>query len=532
MLSGLSIKGITSQQQQALGLRSPPIDRVPTEILAQIFIWMVTHDFFTNSITVLSFAFTSEAVKVSQVCRFWREVALNTPKLWTQIYICPGNDTATFVRVSTYLSRSKRSPLKVWTRMSSWSALKAFRLLLPHFHRLQWLYIDIETVTSQQNPFGITSDPLGFSGEKALVAPSLESLHVKRSYWSPKLDLFFHTCAAPALRTLDIYATNGMNWDEDILPQSLSHLSVRSTPTLMTLYDFPGMLRTLRSMACLTHLSLSTALPPISELATVLPIVATTISLTKLQVLKLTDRMLSCAQFLQHCTVPPSAETTLCFTDLCQKEQLTLLASELSSFFSTRDETLSYEFHANMQHLSFAFYQLPAKSRHAGSDFTVVIPKLNGIKTVFPIWQIYCHFPLQNVTDMTVYYLPREGKAMAIGWFRMLMLLKNLETLHICRADNAADVGRLLLMTTGSTSSSAVERAALPKLKFLRLRCITINTSLVKSLSIALERRKMVGPQYALKRISLLDCIDVQDRDVNILRNFVEVNWDGQRLLN
>lgn len=54
-------------------------------------------------------------VTVSHVCKHWREVALDTPALWSDIHLETGsNATPSYRRASAYLSRSKGHPLSIF----------------------------------------------------------------------------------------------------------------------------------------------------------------------------------------------------------------------------------------------------------------------------------------------------------------------------------------------------------------------------------------------------------------------------------
>ncbi|TFY58076.1 hypothetical protein EVJ58_g6640 [Rhodofomes roseus] len=82
------------------------IDDIPTELLVQIFLCgaerrMILH----NGEAKLPFEVT-----ISHVCKLWRDVAIDTPALWSEIYVFEG---LPFTQTSIYLERSKCAPLDI-----------------------------------------------------------------------------------------------------------------------------------------------------------------------------------------------------------------------------------------------------------------------------------------------------------------------------------------------------------------------------------------------------------------------------------
>ncbi|KAF9781618.1 hypothetical protein BJ322DRAFT_1010446 [Thelephora terrestris] len=60
-------------------------------------------------------------VTVSHVCKHWREVALDTPALWSEIDVETGRQAApSYRRASAYLSRTKEYPLSISIDVNDW----------------------------------------------------------------------------------------------------------------------------------------------------------------------------------------------------------------------------------------------------------------------------------------------------------------------------------------------------------------------------------------------------------------------------
>ena len=123
--------------------KSPSMQRLPNELLVYIFLF-ATHCYD------LSEAILSPIV-VSQVCSRWRQVALSTGNLWTNLILTFPTSPGKLSRTLTWLSRSKTYPLDIlldfrdsswdWQENSHtfrWKDMEAVvRLLLPHVIRWQ-----------------------------------------------------------------------------------------------------------------------------------------------------------------------------------------------------------------------------------------------------------------------------------------------------------------------------------------------------------------------------------------------------------
>ncbi|KAI5989902.1 hypothetical protein EDD15DRAFT_2370199 [Pisolithus albus] len=131
---------------------------------------------------------------ISQVCRHWRTVALETPSLWTRIKVsCM--DRPPYERVNAFLDRSKSLPLEIYVdsespddlsddedppaELSNADLEKLFTLLVPHVPR--WGSIDVH-VTSYEDMYTflkMLSDP---------SVPPASQLQVLRLYHHEEFD--------------------------------------------------------------------------------------------------------------------------------------------------------------------------------------------------------------------------------------------------------------------------------------------------------------------------------------------------------
>ena len=83
-----------------------PFDELPTELLVEIFRRARATSILDDSITKYPYP-----VALSQVCRYWRKVALGAPTLWTDIHLVQYDTEEIREAARTYLERSKTCPI-------------------------------------------------------------------------------------------------------------------------------------------------------------------------------------------------------------------------------------------------------------------------------------------------------------------------------------------------------------------------------------------------------------------------------------
>lgn len=143
-------------------------------------------------------------VTVSHVCKHWREVALGTPALWSDIELVTGKHaTQSYRRASTYLSRSKWYPLSIYVDVDERGT-------------------DDESVDSEQSVFLSPTTNAELQGIMDLLIPHTTRWRkfklVAESY------LYFHTAlsrlsAAPPALLLEYLDLHHL--EEDLEPEYL-----------------------------------------------------------------------------------------------------------------------------------------------------------------------------------------------------------------------------------------------------------------------------------------------------------------------
>ncbi|KAH8080686.1 hypothetical protein BXZ70DRAFT_1012443 [Cristinia sonorae] len=161
---------------------------------------------------------------VSRVCRFWREIALEYPRLWTEIPITKSiHPTFTPEDVdevtSLFLSRSKRLPLCIrGLELFLAQDLGALKLVLPELARIESLDI------------GLTSRVFQLFAAQYLPARTLQTLHVRNHATAEVLHRFLlclQTCTLKEL-TFSVPETyyQSLPWARGLFPLTLTRLVI------------------------------------------------------------------------------------------------------------------------------------------------------------------------------------------------------------------------------------------------------------------------------------------------------------------
>ncbi|KAF9059320.1 hypothetical protein BDP27DRAFT_1341711 [Rhodocollybia butyracea] len=235
-----SRQGLIHYAEKLSGLLSP-IRRVPNEILCQIFLYCCTENDMTNGKP-------GEALTLSSVCTRFREVAISSPALWSNLtalfpaaehydYRNRQQETKLSSLIQLYLDRSKDRPLTLDLNIEERYHLPnrpSLQLLTREFNRWKHLVL---------RGYSFSTDPLCPSRD-CLPSPSLESLEFRYGVVNYVLDL-----------------TN--NW------KSLTHLRYPTTLKLDNFWRALELCTNLHSLTVQALKSSSRILPTLSSLAVI-----------------------------------------------------------------------------------------------------------------------------------------------------------------------------------------------------------------------------------------------------------------------
>ncbi|KAJ7733679.1 hypothetical protein B0H16DRAFT_1892762 [Mycena metata] len=185
--------------------RRNALDRFPNELLSTIFFFAIERHDEPNTLTI-------SPTTISHICHRWRQVALATGNLWTNIVLTFPTSSEQLTRTLTWLSRSKTYPLDIlldfrdpewdWegeeTHGFRWADMEAvLRLLLPSAARWR----TFELLTDTWAPIFVFL----LRTQKLNVLEHLEKLHLARcnAYFARKGQLFEPTALGQHLPLFD-----------------------------------------------------------------------------------------------------------------------------------------------------------------------------------------------------------------------------------------------------------------------------------------------------------------------------------------
>ncbi|RPD54637.1 hypothetical protein L226DRAFT_464458 [Lentinus tigrinus ALCF2SS1-7] len=203
---------LESRLEQAVRMQSP-VQRLPNDLLASIFSIAVMDEEEEDSITLSN---------LMLVCQYWRDVAVNSPMLWTRVMMGTHHSTD---RAILKLDRSKTAPLHICLdfsprmehgTVSTESIVTAMDLVRPAIWRWKTFHLIVPSRPQAHAALSRCKEQ----------APQLEVLSVRVShsmqedhYSKPPLPLFERT--TPRLRASSFTSFN-FGWD----PALLSNLRV------------------------------------------------------------------------------------------------------------------------------------------------------------------------------------------------------------------------------------------------------------------------------------------------------------------
>lgn len=280
------------------------IARLPPELLTEIFLHYAavirsSFSYYASGIFgsgAMHGPRSKRWIRIAHVCHHWREVALGSPRLWSEFSVDRLDWT------TEMLSRSKKAPLHL-TVLALHNVSEALKLALKELPRIESLVFKMCSMDSVTNQLQLgTEAPLLKSLAIASNRPSLMSI-------APDAQILFDKVDLPRLTHLELQDTR-ISWHNPIFKSTLTHLHFRSSDSL---YEYQSasihcVLRALESMPALQTLELKGVLPSLPDDAPPL-IDDHALNLPQLQTLVLAAPAKTSAFILRHVSFP--ATTTL-----------------------------------------------------------------------------------------------------------------------------------------------------------------------------------------------------------------------------
>ncbi|PIL34700.1 hypothetical protein GSI_03480 [Ganoderma sinense ZZ0214-1] len=176
-------KAISNERLQfkTLWNHSPPINRLPYELLVYIFTLLHPCIGCYGILTSLR-GISQPNLDLMATCRLWRDVIVDTPALWS--VIVPEHRNAKWTELC--LARSRSAPIEVWAQVLPWGRPDHLRLACgppyPLVHRIRSLYFAVDIglpdvgVSRLDWPFRLLFDT------QVPVMPALEKLDLAIIY--------------------------------------------------------------------------------------------------------------------------------------------------------------------------------------------------------------------------------------------------------------------------------------------------------------------------------------------------------------
>ncbi|KAI0630510.1 hypothetical protein C8Q77DRAFT_1133456 [Trametes polyzona] len=278
--------------------RMSPTACLPPEILSEIFVLIATDHYEWRKENHYGSAHAYKWIALTHVCRHWRDVALNTPRLWSRVVL---TRPEVFREI---LPRSKKASL--WVSASLPHAderrLYALEALMKESSRLRELNLTaparfVQVISSQwKHP-----------------ADNLESiiLHAEAGQFEPdylipstRLSSEFFSGQTPKLRHLEIHRIPA-DWTSPLFCPSLRTLRIHLRYDLNPQPgEFPKLLQALEAMPMLETLQLNEAIPRLPDDITQLPDLGRRVSLPHLRKIDMFSDAIECANLLRHLSLP------------------------------------------------------------------------------------------------------------------------------------------------------------------------------------------------------------------------------------
>ncbi|TCD71709.1 hypothetical protein EIP91_005475 [Steccherinum ochraceum] len=297
---------------------------LPPELLVEIFRYYKVAELERD-------AYTHSWLRITHVCHHWRQLALQTPTLWSDIVITGQGANGQRQPACTLeiLSRSDQVPLdlEVWDPTDP--MLPAVQALMRSVPRARTLEARLTHSICQ----GLTEIRL------------IEALHLTSIFLACEFATIvqlFDTCSMPLLREVEV-ETPRMNWNLPFLRCPLTSLAFDST----VMEPLPSILPVLAQLPALQHLRINATFPE-RDGSAVFPHV----SLPALKTLTLITSMEAFTFLYKHIDIPPKAimRFDVSFLHLDEPEEFALIFPSFAANF----EDLAARFDVHIRGLKFS----------------------------------------------------------------------------------------------------------------------------------------------------------------------------------
>lgn len=467
-------------------------------------------------------------IGITHVCRHWRIVALESPRLWQNILITTVQPKKIEVVVA-FLLRSKRTPLHikaVVVGQHSWKLLGA--LLMREVHRTETMELHVHPADAEAIASNFPSS-----------APVLQVLDVYADSKSFGASTVFPSrivqCAMPALRELNIHDYY-VDWSNMALPRSLRRLCVNSKSA-----------QPVSPVVVLEFLKVHGSFLEDLEMAHVLPSSRssgphqtsrfTPVELPRLKILKVAESSFADIILPHSLHLSPSTPIWIELSQVDETDRSPLkrwIEARLPDSKSTTERIIK------------AFVLLPLGVELStngdcisgdvpGADIRLrlTVPFVLGLEGWLEVF--HSQPSLRNVTTVIFTSFPWFCEDTGPDWRKLFGQMPNVSHLKFSGySTNQRTLILALLHMEGRPNRKSKTHCSLlmSNVKRLTLQGISFRDSanssdrlFLSDLIVALYFRERRGSRIEL--IVVDTCINVSAKNIAMLQNFVTVQWDG-----
>ncbi len=407
-----------------------PISRLPDCLLTDIFILVRDLEYARSS--------SPPCLRVSHVCRAWRNAAVHCSLLWTNILFRPPEWTALM------LHRARTAPLTVevtifYRDITNDAFLNSLRLALSHIRHIRYLSISLSDTLPHLDDLlsPLKSDPPDI----------LEELRLSCSRGQP-IHFYLPFKNAPNLRRSELHRCH-TDWKlfysvGDLTSLALHDIPISSRPSIdniLSVLQSMNKLETLVLIDALAELPTSVrTLPPPQDIVPV--------RLEHLLRISLSGFVLDCANLMRYFVMPRCRRVYLDTKARWPLPELALavshLSSIISSIFNESDEQEihyvgSIGQHCDHQILVNFFPASPHPYHSVGAGYTVhaslswLPSHLRDIMDTSPgFGSLLLALPLSQITQFYVTVDSKEEEHIANAeWLRVVRRLSHVKTVEL-----------------------------------------------------------------------------------------------------
>lgn len=481
-----------------------PVSRLPHILLTDIFI--LIHDSEHKNAGRHPRFLT--CLRISHICRAWRDSALQCPLLWTNILFHPPEWTAIM------LDRSKTAPLTVRIAIehedpADHAIATSVRLALTHIRHIRYLSIVLldyfYDLSDLLSPF-LTGSP-----------DILEELILTSVSVFPNI-IYPFMMNAPCLRSLHLRACH-INWQLFSSVGNLTSLVLKDIPfsSSPSIEHILSLLRSMSKLESLTLIHAISELPPSTR--TLPPHDIAPLKLEHLFNLSFKGYVLDCANLIRHFVIPRCRQVSLNTVTTWLAPAVTLavppLASIISSSFGQLDkQEAPYVASINRPHdNSMTITACPAVfAEELRLDMSLIWssspPGQDVIST--DLGNLLTSLPSSRIVHFSASLFCREDHQEDVEWLKVLPRLSRVETVVLSGGYSYGFMNAFHdLHATDVSSLGGGNVIALPNLTSLTIRHAHFSfplgdAELFSTLTRALKRRLELD--WTVPKITLIGC--------------------------